>query len=290
MADHTKIEWTDATWNVVTGCSVVSPGCTNCYAMKLAGTRLKHHPSRAGLTKETNGAPVWTGEIRFNEAWLDQPLRWRRPRMIFVAAHGDLFHPDVPVEVQDRIFAVMAAAPWHIYQVLTKRPGHMAGYLDSLQSDRRFRWPHPINGGPIFDISRSLQAALRHIWFGTSIENQRYARNRFQPMAAIADGDFNTWVSYEPALGPVDWVLWNSVKWIVSGGESGPGARPSQASWHREARDFCRSNRIPYFFKQWGNWAPRTNDFMENVGKHAAGALLDGVEWRQVPQAFERMM
>src|SRR4051812_9194595 len=95
MADNTHIEWTDATWNPVTGCSVVSPGCTNCYAMRLAGTRLKHHPSRYGLTHDTKAGPVWNGEVTFNRPWLDQPLRWKRPRRIFVAAHGDLFHEAV---------------------------------------------------------------------------------------------------------------------------------------------------------------------------------------------------
>ena len=122
MSDGTKIEWTDATWNPITGCSVVSPGCTNCYAMKLAGTRLQHHPSRTGLTKDTKAGPVWTGEVRFNEQWLDEPLRWKRPRMIFVCAHGDLFAEGVPDEWIDKTFAVMALAPQHIFQVLTKRP------------------------------------------------------------------------------------------------------------------------------------------------------------------------
>ena len=112
MADRTHIEWADATWNPITGCSVVSPGCTNCYAMKLAGTRLKHHPSRAGLTRDTKAGPIWNGVLRLNEAWLDQPLRWKRPRMIFVCAHGDLFHEDVPNAWIDRVFAVMAEAHW----------------------------------------------------------------------------------------------------------------------------------------------------------------------------------
>ena len=129
MADATKIEWTDATWNPITGCSVVSPGCTNCYAMKLAGTRLQHHPSRAGLTRETKAGPVWNGTVRFNEEWLTQPLAWKRPRMIFVCAHGDLFHEDVPDEWIDKVFAVMALAPQHTFQVLTKRAERMRAYM-----------------------------------------------------------------------------------------------------------------------------------------------------------------
>ena len=110
MADNTKIEWTDATWNVITGCSVISPGCTNCYAMRLAGTRLRNIPSRAGLTRDSKAGPVWNGSIRFNEEWLDQPLQWRRPRMIFVCAHGDLFADGVTDAMLDRVFAVMALA------------------------------------------------------------------------------------------------------------------------------------------------------------------------------------
>jgi Bacteriophage protein gp37 len=116
MADGTKIEWTDATWNPVTGCSVVSPGCTNCYAMRLAGTRLKHHPSRAGLTIDTKAGPVWNGKVRFNEQWPSEPLRWKRPRRIFVCAHGDLFAEGVPDEWMDQVFAVMALAPQHVFR------------------------------------------------------------------------------------------------------------------------------------------------------------------------------
>lgn len=129
MADATHIEWTDTTWNIVTGCSVVSPGCTNCYAMKLAGTRLKHLPSRVGLTVDSKAGPVWNGQVRFNAEWLAQPLRWTRPRMIFVAAHGDLFHDGVTDDQLDQIFAVMALCPQHTFQILTKRPERMRAYL-----------------------------------------------------------------------------------------------------------------------------------------------------------------
>ena len=129
MSDNSKIEWTDATWNPITGCSVVSAGCTNCYAMRLAGTRLKNHPSRAGLTRETAHGPVWTGEVRLNREWLDQPLRWRRRRRIFVCAHGDLFHDQVPREWIDLVVAVIAMSPQHQFQVLTKRPDRMAEYF-----------------------------------------------------------------------------------------------------------------------------------------------------------------
>ncbi len=213
MADGTKIEWTDATWNPITGCSVVSPGCTNCYAMKLAGTRLKHIPSRAGLTRDTKAGPVWTGEVRFNEQWLDEPLRWQRPRMIFVCAHGDLFAEGVPDEWIDKVFAVMALAPQHIFQVLTKRPDRMRGYLQEMQrcfdsDEREFsrRW-----GTAAAEVSGSPCAAgaiedreypLPHVWLGVSVEDQPRANERIRILldtpAAVR------WISAEPLLGPIN--------------------------------------------------------------------------------------
>ena len=213
MADQTKIEWTDATWNPITGCSIVSSGCTNCYAMNLAGTRLRNHESRKGLTKQVNGKHVWTGEVRFNDGWLDQPLRWSKPRMIFVCAHGDLFAEGVPDEWLDQIFAVMALCPQHTFQVLTKRPERMRDYLaaivDSFHAspegmDQRF-------GEICVDLTASPCAAgkfeevnwpLPNVWLGVSVEDQRRADERIPILldtpAAIR------WISAEPLLGPVD--------------------------------------------------------------------------------------
>lgn len=145
MADQTKIEWTDSTWNPITGCSIVSPGCTNCYAMTLAGTRLKNHDSRKGLTRQVNGNHVWTGEVRFNAQWLDQPLRWSKPRMIFVCAHGDLFAEGVPDEWIDQVFAVMASSQRHTFQILTKRPERMREYLLGIEREAPARLKHYID-------------------------------------------------------------------------------------------------------------------------------------------------
>ena len=220
MADKTKIEWTDATWNPITGCEIVSAGCTNCYAMKLAGTRLKDHPSRAGLTKPSKAGPVWNGEVRFNEQWLDQPLRWQKPMMIFVCAHGDLFYEAVPTEWIDRVFGIMALATDHTFQVLTKRPERMRAYLaDPLAQGRIAKAAMdaaPV-GRNIGDAALMVVPTSEHpyqfgedrwplpnVWLGVSTEDQKAANKRIPPLlltpAAIH------FASYEPAIGAVDYT------------------------------------------------------------------------------------
>lgn len=206
MADQTHIEWTDATWNPVTGCSVVSPGCTNCYAMRLAGTRLRQHPSRAGLTHSTRAGPVWTGEVRFNAEWLRQPMQWRRPRRIFVCAHSDLFHEDVPEPVIDQVFAVMLTARHHTYQVLTKRPDRMAAYLGAPGSDQS-RWRYAALRAAIKQLTGAEPPAdlwfLRHIWLGFSAEDQTRFDERWAAFAGVTSFG-PKFLSLEPMLGPVD--------------------------------------------------------------------------------------
>ena len=325
MADGTHIEWADSTWQIVTGCAIKSPGCANCYAMRLAGTRLRNHPSRAGLTREVNGHHVWTGEVRFNEQWLDQPLRWKSPRDIFVAAHGDIGHEGVTDLMLDRIFAVAMLAHWHRYQILTKRPERLTEYLRSrkmmmgniggMAQQAMLEFQAIINGGtkttfPLRATPYRDEAINRfydntsNIWVGTSVERQQEADERRPHLEALARMGWNTWVSYGPALGPVDWRGWEFIRWMVSGGESGPDARPSHPNWHRATRDWCAANKIPYFFKQWGAFAPSLsgqslapdgsspgpdhwNDvstaWMTKVGKKAAGALLDGREHKDSP-------
>lgn len=299
MSARSAIEWTDATWNPITGCSLASPGCTNCYAMKLAGTRLRNHPSRHGLTKTVNDQSVWTGEIRFNEQWLRQPVKWKEPRQIFVCAHGDLFHERAKPEWIRRIFDVMDEAPRHTYQVLTKRGDAMLRFV----RDR-------------YVIAPDRKPA--HLWFGVSVEDQKRADERRAPLYELAVNGFNTFCSYEPALGPVDWTGWKFLRWMISGGENGP--RPSHPDWHRATRDFCETHGIAYLFKQWGSWTSivdrdfhdpdwradygvvnRKPDYrilniaggfgfhgervhlMRRVGKKAAGRLLDGKEHNAMP-------
>ena len=309
MADGTKIEWTDATWNPVTGCSVVSPGCTHCYAMKLAGTRLRHHPTRAGLTHETKAGPVWNGEVRFNEKQLLEPLGWKRPRMIFVCAHGDLFHESVPDEWIDQVFAVMALCPQHTFQVLTKRPERMRAYLQpgratpvgmealGLTMQQLASNPNSNVGNGVMltgDIAHLAVWPLPNVWLGTSVEDQRRADERIPHLlrtpAAVR------FLSAEPLLGPVDLTLLQPAErdrmfgfelvdslrgvhshvprqlpspprrepttglaWVIVGGESGPGARPMHPEWARSLRDQCAAAGVPFFFKQWGNWADFTD-------------------------------
>ncbi|RFC65037.1 phage Gp37/Gp68 family protein [Fulvimarina endophytica] len=282
MADNTKIEWTDATWNPITGCSVVSPGCTNCYAMKLAGSRMKNHPSRAGLTRESKAGPVWTGEVRLNEQWLDQPLRWSKPRMIFVCAHGDLFAEGVPDEWIDRVFAVMALADHHRFQVLTKRPERMRKYLLSPEVKSRIAMAMAVySSSATLDAIRRWSSLwgtrtaegwpLPNVWLGVSVEDQTRADERI-PILLDTPAALR-WISAEPLLGPLDFCktsaamtfpnhpwrngpILQGIDWIVAGGESGPGARPMHPDWIRSLRDQCEAAEVPFLFKQWGEWVP----------------------------------
>jgi protein gp37 len=302
MADHTAIEWTDATWNPITGCSIESPGCRDCYAMTLAGTRLRNHPSRIGLTKRAaNGAHVWTGEVRFNAGWLEQPLRWTRPRMVFVVAHGDLFHPGVPDEWIDKVFAVMARARWHTYQVLTKRAKRMREYLSNPDTYWRI-----LKAGMEIPLCamESMPWPLPQVWAGVSVEDQPRANKRIPELlktpAAVR------WLSMEPLIRRVDVrairigerltldaltgthagesvpvprgrdpretfgtipalpEILPPVDWIVAGGESGGTARPMHPDWLRLIRDQCISAHVPLLFKQWGTFIPADQEESRN--------------------------
>lgn len=264
-AEATRLErercLADATWNPITGCSVVSAGCRHCYAMRLAGGRMRHHPSRAGLTRATSAGPVWTGEVRLNESWLDHPLRWREPRRICVCAHGDLFHESVPDEWIDRVFAVMALAPQHTFLVLTKRPKRMREYIDTLPIRAASTPARAKRGVPYMDgrICEYLRAArpgsppidrawpLGNVWLGVSVEDQATADERIplllQTPAALR------FVSAAPLLEPVHIEHWlddfprgsRRVDWVIVGGESGPRARLCDVDWIRSIVEQCRA-------------------------------------------------
>lgn len=302
MADKTSIEWTDATWNPITGCSVVSPGCTNCYAMRLAGTRLRNQPSRAGLTIDSKAGPVWSGEVRFNERAVLQPLSWKQPRMIFVCAHGDLFHESVPDAWIDQVFAVMALAPQHTFQVLTKRSDRMRSYLADLRVVRRIY--ELVSDKVIEERYRVVLIApgmedpglaknfprihletwpLPNVWLGVSVEDQRRADKRIPDLLATPAAI--RWISVEPLLGPIDFYrtsatmpstdhpwkngpILQGIHWIVAGGESGPSARPMHPAWARALRDQCAAADVPFLLKQWGEFRPCTK---RELG-HACGA------------------
>ncbi len=323
MADGTKIEWADATWNPITGCSIASPGCINCYAMRLAGTRLKHTPSRTGLTVDSKAGPVWNGQVRLNEKWLDQPLRWKRPRRIFVCAHGDLFAENVPDEWIDRVFAVMATAPQHTFQVLTKRAARMRHYLTDRDARQRWRKDAVEVAGMNMVMDGTIAQArkttwpLPNVWLGVSAEDQRRADERVPDLLATPAAI--RFVSAEPLLGPIYFTSLPpfldasrhlgvrldalkrcgkySLDWIIVGGESGPGARPMHSDWVRSIRDQCADAGTAFFFKQWGAYLP-AGQAMANGGQwlpadgnslHAskalAGRFLDGVEHNAMPEA-----
>ena len=308
MSGATKIEWTDATWNPVTGCTKVSAGCKFCYAER---DFHRPYPGRAFT------------DVRTHPERLDWPLRWRgskqakaegRPSRIFVNSMSDLFHEDVPDDFLTAVFATMGMAERQVFQVLTKRGQRAAAYLKSRT---------------IFGKRRTLP----NVWLGVSVEDQQTADERIpillQTPAAVR------WVSYEPALGPVDFKNFTpgrispgwtgradepcqadwGLDWIVAGGESGPRARPPHPDWFRKVRDDCQAAGVPFFFKQWGAWRPCEHgenphaavnpngdqvvplpsefgpfpprDRMRFVGKKKAGCLLDGREHKEFPQMQE---
>lgn len=211
MSDNTKIEWADATVNAINGCSVTSPGCTNCYAMKLAGTRMKTHPTRAGLTIESKTGPVWNGEVRLHEPALLQPLSWSKPRRIFWNAHGDTFHDAVPDEWIDRVFAVAALTPQHTHMILTKRSKRMREYFtkvrvcDGVCDSMSIVWDVAqdlaIEHG-LLDRYQPTVRVLPNVWLGVSVEDQTRADERIPDLLATPAAV--RFLSCEPLLGPVD--------------------------------------------------------------------------------------
>lgn len=261
MGDNSVIEWTDATWNPVTGCTKVSQGCKHCYAER-DWSRLAHLPAYQGR--------AFT-DVACHTERLDQPLRWKRPRRIFVNSMSDLFHEAVPDDFLDKVFAVMALSPQHTFQVLTKRPERMRDYCKTLGqhngTDRVSIAAQQISSKAWFLWRMGdVGWCLPNVWLGVSVEDQEAADQRIplllQTPAAVR------WVSAEPLLGPVDvqaainrmpWRIGGGdagLHWVVVGGESGPKARPMHPDWARSLRDQCAAAGVQYLFKQWGEWAP----------------------------------
>jgi protein gp37 len=234
VADRSAIEWTEATWNPVTGCDKVSPGCAHCYAETFAERwrGIPGHPYEQGF------------DLRLWPERLDQPLRWKRPRMIFVNSMSDLFHERIPEDYIRQVFVVMGLAKQHTFQVLTKRQDRLTELASSLP------W-HP------------------NVWMGVSIENRRFTLRADSLRRVDAAVRF---ISAEPLLGPLDKLKLNGIDWLIAGGESGRGHRPVRAEWVRDLRDRCVSEGVPFFFKQWGGHTSKSG-----------GRSLDGRIWDQMP-------
>ncbi len=319
MADHTGIEWTDATWNPVVGCSLVSPGCTNCYAMGQAARILRCSEGSgrptlyAGTVETVKGRPVWTGKVALaSDATLTQPLRWTKPRRIFVNSMGDLFHEDVPDEWIDRVFAVMALAPQHTFQILTKRSARMRGYFEKVRHEggicdsMSVIWQRAVEIATERDLLANYQPQLRvlpNVWLGVSAEDQRRADERIPDLLATPAAI--RFVSAEPLLGPIDFrdalipigqgakvaaygafgthPVATSVRapldWIIVGGESGPNARPMRPDWARSIREQCAAAGTAFFFKQWGEWSPHTAALEDGDGGIRTSPR-GGVNWQ----------
>lgn len=241
MADNSAIEWTEATWNPVTGCSQVSPGCAHCYAKTFAERwrGVPGHPYEQGF------------ELRLWPQRLEQPLRWTRPRMIFVNSMSDLFHEDIPDDYIEEVFDVMGRADHHTFQILTKRHERLADLAPLLA------W-HP------------------NVWIGVSVENGRFAHRADYLRRVNAAVRF---ISAEPLLGSLVDLDLTGIDWLIAGGESGPRHRPMKAEWARELRDRCIDAGVNFFFKQWGGNRPKSG-----------GRLLDGRTWDEMPTARSRAL
>ncbi|MCG7520875.1 phage Gp37/Gp68 family protein [Ruegeria sp. Ofav3-42] len=362
MSSPTKIEWTERTWNPVVGCSLASPGCTNCYAMRTAYRMSKNPktPQYHGTAKLANGKPVFTGKLALVEKALLEPLKRKTPTTYFVNSMGDLFHEDMPDEWIDRVFAVMALCPQHTFQVLTKRADRMRAYLNDLRTPNRI-WnrilgvelPKHYQG----DVIHALKnMPLPNVWLGVSVEDQKRANERVPELLATPAAI--RFISAEPLLGPVYLSLLSlgpgkypglravgdtldalsgekvegtqsgylrsqfgaAIDWVIVGGESGPNARAMHPDWVRSLRDQCKAAGTAFFFKQWGAWTveiDRDRDdpdwranyskahrdgwsilnlaggigfhgervcLMRRTSKKAAGRLLDGREWNEMPE------
>lgn len=240
MSANSKIEWTDTTWNPVRGCTKISPGCAHCYAETFAERfrGVPAHPYELGF------------DLRLVPEKLSEPMSWSKQRMVFVNSMSDLFHEKVPDEYIVLVAQVMALADWHVYQVLTKRSERLCELLKT---------------------KLAFAAALKHIWWGVSVENRRFGLPRVAHLCESQPA--MTFLSIEPLLEDLGEVSLAGMNWVIVGGESGPGARPMEKSWVKNIRRQCRAARVPFFFKQWGG-----------VQKSKAGRDLDGRTYDEFPK------
>lgn len=238
VAQNSTIEWTNSTWNPVTGCDKISPGCKHCYAEVMAG-RLQ----LMGQANYKNGF-----DLTLQPHMVEKPLRWRKPKTIFVNSMSDLFHKNVPLDYIQQVFEVMRKAHWHRFQVLTKRSERLAEVHDQLP------WP-------------------QNVWMGVSVESEKYI-SRIHDL--VSTGAKIKFLSLEPLLGPLDDLPLEGIDWVIVGGESGKSARPMNRDWARSIRDQCLAHQVPFFFKQWGG-----------VQKHRTGRDLDGRTWDEMPGHYQ---
>ena len=256
MSIQSLISWTEATWNPVVGCTKYSEGCENCYAVRHV-RRMGANPVAAirraneGLVVDKGGVLDWSGEVRPLPDRLEQPLHWRKPRMVFVNSLSDLFHKDVPADYVARVFDVMRRARWHVFQLLTKRSDRLR------EMDASLDWP-------------------ANVWMGVTVESAKYASRIDDLRATGAQVKF---LSLEPLLGPMPNLNLAGIDWVIVGGETGPKARRMDADWARDIRDRCVAAGIPFHFKQWGEYGEKG----VRVGKKVAGEMLDGQVWQQRP-------
>ncbi len=291
-----KIEWTDEVWNPVTGCDQVSAGCDNCYALAMA-KRLKAMGSQR---YQRDGDPRTSGPgfgVACHPDVLDKPLKWKKPRRVFVNSMSDLFHDDVNTWFIGDAWRTMARTPQHTYQVLTKRPVRMRRALTIAYAAGAFR----TSDGSF----RPETQPLPNVWLGVSIESDRYAFRADHLRGTPAAKRF---LSLEPLLGPLPSLDLTGIDWVIVGGESGPYARPMHPELVRGIRDRCVAAGVPFFFKQWGAWigdsdgpmaisaagelrvstdAPPEWQRMRKVGKAKAGRILDGRTWDEMPEAHD---
>lgn len=321
MGDNSKIAWTDATWSPIVGCTKVSEGCRNCYAFSLHEKR--HKAFQEGKLQNIPQYAQPFNKIQLLEDRLQQPLKWKRPRKIFVNSLSDLFHPDVPFEFIDKVFAVMGRSQHHIFQILTKRPERMLEYFQSDRYQRILFESYKLNikvrpemmGAGIDDPkgwgNGKPAWGFSHVWLGVTAENQEQADKRIpilrQVPAAIR------FLSIEPMLGPIDLLKFHyhegdslemrlPFDLVICGGESGPNARPLHPDNVRSLRDQCVAAGVKFFFKQWGEWTSvypqgRNLAHVEEIYRHGMtfyrtgtkhnGSLLDGREWKELPEVAQ---